>query len=171
MNTNPKATTVLCYGDSNTWCQKPDKSGRYPADVRWTGKLQELLGPDFYIIEEGLCSRTTDLEYGRRPGRNGKTYLEPCLDSHNPLDVVIIMLGTNDLKSDFGRAAAEIADALHGLVLVVQERAKTITGEIPKIILVSPILVDATAPHFIEYYSGSYDQTAVTKSYELAAAI
>src|SRR5476651_2205463 len=103
MTTNPNAITVLCYGDSNTWGQKPDKSGRYPADIRWTGRLQQLLGNGYYIIEEGLGSRTTDLDYDKKSGRNGKIYLIPCLESHNPIDVVVLMLGTNDLKIEFDR--------------------------------------------------------------------
>ena len=56
MNTNPQAKVVLCYGDSNTWGQNEDKNtgSRYPVNVRWTGKLQELLGNEYYVIEEGL---------------------------------------------------------------------------------------------------------------------
>ena len=72
MNINPNAATILCYGDSNTYGQKPDKSGRYAADVRWTGRLQNALGGDYYVIEEGLSSRTTDLDYDPRSGKNGK---------------------------------------------------------------------------------------------------
>jgi len=68
MNTNPNAKTILCYGDSNTWGQKPDKSSRYLVDVRWTGLLQKTLGDSYYVIEEGLSSRTTDLDYNHKPG-------------------------------------------------------------------------------------------------------
>jgi lysophospholipase L1-like esterase len=171
MNTKPDAVNVLCFGDSNTWGQKPDKTGRYPADTRWTGVLQKLLGEDYYIIEEGLSSRTTDLDYDRRPGRNGKTYLEPCIDSHNPLDVVIIMLGSNDFKMEFSRSVVDIADALKDLVNIVKERARTAHGTIPKVILVSPILVDDTAPRFAEFYMGYYNHDSVLKSQELAAAV
>jgi lysophospholipase L1-like esterase len=165
MNINTEAKTILCYGDSNTWGQKPDKNSRFPVNVRWTGLLQEALGDDYYVIEEGLGSRTTDLDYGRKRGRNGKTYLEPCLDSQSPLDYVILMLGTNDLKIDFNRSAADIANALKGLVEVINQKTNA------KIILVSPILVDDKAPHFYEYYTGYYDHEAVTKSEQLAAEI
>lgn len=171
MNINPKATTILCYGDSNTWGQKPDKSGRYPADVRWTGILQKQLGDNYYVIEEGLSSRTTDLDYARKPGRNGKTYLQPCLESHNPIDVAILMLGTNDLKIEFNRSVTDIAQALKGLVELIQSTAKDAEGKSPKIILVSPILVDDTAPTFKELYTGYYDHEAVTKSQQLSKLI
>ncbi|MEO5627990.1 MAG: SGNH/GDSL hydrolase family protein [Candidatus Saccharimonadales bacterium] len=171
MNANPKAITILCYGDSNTYGQKPDRDGRYAADVRWTGVLQKLLGEDFYVIEEGLGSRTTDLEYDKKPGRNGKTYLEPCLDSHNPLDVVVVMLGTNDLKIDFHRSPEEVGKAIKGLVELTQAKSKNLAGSTSKIILVSPILVDDTAPRFTEFYTGYYDHEAAVKSQQLSDVI
>src|SRR6478672_7408743 len=112
MTTNPDAKRILCFGDSNTWGRIPHVPGRYPVNVRWTGRLQKLLGDNFEIIEEGLGSRTTDLNYAKKPGRNGRAYLTPCLDSHNPLDVVVIMLGTNDAKIEFNRNAQDIALAV-----------------------------------------------------------
>lgn len=171
MNTNPKATTVLCYGDSNTYGQKPDKSGRYEANVRWTGVLQELLGKEYYIIEEGLGSRTTDLDYHKKPGRNGKTYLAPCLHSHNPLDIVVIMLGTNDLKTEYHRSAEATASALRGLVEDIRTYGHMKNGEQPKIMLVSPIEINDQAPRFAEFYTGYYDARSVAESRKLTDAI
>ncbi len=171
MNTNPKAKTILCYGDSNTYGQKPDRSGRYAADVRWTGQLQKHLGEDYYVIEEGLGSRTTDLEYGPKVGRNGKTYLPPCIESHNPLDIVIMMLGTNDLKIDFNRSVQEVAKALEGLVEIIQARAINASGQSTKIILVSPILVDDTAPLLTKFYTSYYNHESAVKSQQLTVAI
>lgn len=168
MNTLPHATTVLCFGDSNTWGQRSDRKGRYAPDVRWTGKLQETLGEQYYVIEEGLSSRTTNLDYSRKPGRNGRTYLVPCLASHNPLDYVVMMLGTNDLKIEFDRSAHDIAEALRELVQEVQATAKGAHDRVPKIILISPILVDNTAPYFAENYTEHYDQESVVKSRQLA---
>lgn len=171
MNTNPSAVKLLCYGDSNTWGQKPDKTGRYEANVRWTGVLQNLLGEQYYVIEEGLNSRTTDLEYDRKPGRNGKTYLIPCVVSHTPVDIVAIMLGTNDLKVEFRRSAAEIADALAGLIDDVRSYAATRNGDKPKIILISPIEIDAHASRFAEFYTGYYNTGSMVKSKQLAKEI
>jgi lysophospholipase L1-like esterase len=168
MNTKSDAITILCYGDSNTWGQKPDKTGRYPANVRWTGILQKDLGDDYYVIEEGLSSRTTDLEYTRKPGRNGKTYLPPCIASHNPLDIVILMLGTNDLKIEFDRSPSQIASAVSGLVGDVKNHAWNKQKSIPQIIVVSPILVDAEATSFKTTYPESYDEESALKSQQLA---
>lgn len=171
MNTRSNATTVLCYGDSNTWGQKPSETGRYAADIRWTGMLQNVLGDSFYIIEEGLSSRTTNLEYEKKPGRNGKVYLRPCIESHSPLDAVIIMLGTNDLKTVYNRTAKEIAAALEVLVDDVKIIARDKNKSIPKIILVSPIHIDSSATRFAELYTGSYDERSMTESYALASKI
>ena len=169
MNTNPTAKTVLCYGDSNTWGQTPDKTGRRrSSDVRWTGVLQKNLGNSYSVVEEGLSSRTTDLDYAKKPGRNGRTYLEPCLDSHAPLDVVILMLGTNDFKIEFNRTTEEIAQAIHGLVELIQEKTAKYDGHPAKIVLVSPILVDGNAPRIKEWYAAQYDESSIKKSQELA---
>lgn len=171
MNSKPAATTVLCYGDSNTYGQNPDKIHRYDADTRWPGRLQQLLGSDFYVIEEGLGSRTTDLDYAKKPGRNGKTYFVPCLQSHNPLDIVVIMLGTNDLKLEYNRPVEAIGEALSGLVDDLNEYAVNLQNQAPKIILVSPAALDENASRFAELYTDYYDANSVQKSKDLGGAI
>jgi lysophospholipase L1-like esterase len=172
MTTNPQAITILCYGDSNTWGQKPDKSDRYPVDIRWTGRLQKQLGDSYYLIEEGLGSRTTDLEYDKKPGRNGRTYFVPCLASHNPLDLIVLMLGTNDLKIEFHRSPKDIANAIKGLLDDINQYALTKDNAPPKVLVVSPIKINDTARDFAAFYGGVYyDAESATKSNELAAAI
>ena|SRR3990167_9341001 len=118
---------ILCYGDSNTWGYIPGKGNietmymeRYPRDIRWTGRLQKLLGDDFYVIEEGLNGRTTNVDSPIPPDRNGKTYLASCLYTHSPLDLVILMLGGNDLKNIFHRSAKDIAKGLADLIQLIQ---------------------------------------------------
>ena len=166
MNTSPIAKTILCYGDSNTFGQRSDDvhKGRWPADVRWTGQLQSLLGNTYYIIEEGLSSRTTDLEYDKKPGRNGKSYLIPCLQSHSPIDLVISMLGTNDLKDIFQRSAKDVAEAMGGMIDDIRAYAPA-----AKIMLVSPIQINDKAEHFTTLYVHNYSVESVQKSQELAA--
>lgn len=119
--------TILCYGDSNTWgwnveSYNPatDIKVRYPRHIRWPGRLQKLLGDEFYVIEEGLNGRTTHLDLPDPPDRNGKNYLMPCLYSHAPIDLVILFLGGNDLKSIFNRSAKEIAEGLSELIQLIQ---------------------------------------------------
>lgn len=122
---NNMQKTILCYGDSNTWGYVPasDHSqlkARYSRDERWTGILQNLLGEAFYVIEEGLNSRTTNVNYAVPPDRNGKTYLGPCLYSHSPLDLVVLGLGGNDMKTYFDRSPEAIKAGLADLVDMIQ---------------------------------------------------
>ena len=172
MNTRPTATTILCYGDSNTWGQMPDRNGhRYAANVRWPGVLQQELGEDYYVIEEGLSSRTTNLDYAKKPGRNGHTYLEPCLDSHAPIDYVVLMLGTNDYKIEFNRSVEEIAAALGELIDLIQAKTAQLTDVAAKVIVVSPILVRDQGTRLAEWYGHHYDATSIAKSQALAECL
>ena len=105
----------MCYGDSYTWGYVPSSDhDRFPSDVRWTGILQKELGENFEVIEEGLNGRTLVSDDPRlgKEGRNGKEYLLPCLDSQDPLDLVILFLGTNELKDIFTMSADEIGQTV-----------------------------------------------------------
>jgi lysophospholipase L1-like esterase len=128
--------TILCYGDSNTYGQKPIPfdpvgGGRFGPDERWTGVLQQQLGDGYRVIEEGLNGRTTIREDPLEPSRNGKTYLLPCLESHQPLDLVTIMLGTNDLKARFDVNASDIAQGAAYLAWFAQSYARAVLLIIP----------------------------------------
>jgi lysophospholipase L1-like esterase len=122
--------TILCYGDSNTYGIVPGSLNpetqyqeRHPREVRWTGHLQTTLGAQYVVIEEGLCARTTNIDYppNAYPGsRNGKTYLEPCLLSHSPINLTILFLGINDLKFSFNRSPQDIANGLSKLIQIIQ---------------------------------------------------
>jgi len=116
--------TILCYGDSNTWGYIPNrlclKLQRYAYRARWPSLLQAHLGTGYHVIAEGLNGRTTDLDYAIAPDRNGKRYLPICLYSHAPIDLVILALGGNDLKTYFNRSAAEIRDGLAELIQIIQ---------------------------------------------------
>ena len=102
---------VLCYGDSNTYGYNPSDGLRYPRDVRWTGRLQMLLGDGYRVIEEGCNGRTSVFEDPIEGWKCGLDYLKPCLNSHKPVDLVILMLGSNDLKDVF-HASAEVAEGI-----------------------------------------------------------
>ncbi|WP_280275687.1 SGNH/GDSL hydrolase family protein [Nocardia wallacei] len=170
MIVNPSASTILCFGDSNTFGQRSEGRGRWPVDVRWTGRLQHALGNDYSVIEEGLGGRTTDLNDPERSDCNGLIYFQPCLRSHSPLDMVVIMLGTNDLKIKFDRGPEEIATALDGYIDNIERTAWTRTGGVPTTLLISPIHLDATKPGFAEN-SSEYNADSVEKSRKLGAAI
>ena len=128
---------ILCFGDSNTWGYSPLDGSRYSHDVRWTGVLQRSLGSDYRIIEEGLNGRTTFINEEERPLRSGSDVLPIILESHRPLDLAIIMLGTNDLKLEFNLTVAEIAQGAKTLCELVMN-SEYLEGHPPEILLISP---------------------------------
>jgi len=130
--------TVLCYGDSNTHGADGPTGRRHPRDVRWPGVVARKLAGRAHVLEEGLGGRTTIWDDPFTEGRNGRTYLLPCLQSHAPVAVVVIMLGTNDLKSTYRLGAAEIAAGAGSLVDVVRESAAGPDGGRPEVLLVAP---------------------------------
>ena len=151
--------TILCYGDSNTWgaatVSRPDD--RYAPDERWPGVLRADLGAEWLVIEEGMNGRTTvsddPVEYN--PDRNGRTYLPACLYSHKPLDVVAIMLGTNDLKARFNKSAWEIAQGVGVLVDIVKGAGVGRGGGTPEIVVICPPVVLDHLPLHAEMFAGA----------------
>ena len=119
---------ILCYGDSNTWGYIPGtlnlETGykeRYSTNQRWTMLLQQHLGQQYRIIEEGLGARTTDIDDPNKPGRNGLSFLKICLESHAPLSLVILMLGTNDLNNKFSRELVDTVNGIEKLINCIKE--------------------------------------------------
>ena len=153
---------ILCFGDSNTYGYIPDGSGRYNVDVRWTGRLQKILGKEYNIIEEGLCGRTTVFQDELRPGRRGIDMISVAIESHNPLDAIIIMLGTNDCKTRYGASSHIIAQGIERIV----KRAKEYAGKNTKILIVSPIVLGRGVGE--EGYDQEFDEHSEEVSRELA---
>lgn len=140
---------ILCFGDSNTWGARADGNGRFDEDTRWTARLQTLLGEGYAVVEEGQNGRTTVWEDPVENRMPGISYLWPCLDTHAPLDLAIIMLGTNDLKPRFNVHPRDIAQSAGRLVDMVQKCSFGPEGTAPKVLLVAPILANPspTMPH------------------------
>ncbi len=134
---------ILCFGDSNTWGAIPIKEQgkifRYPYEARWTTVLQNTLGSEYRVVAEGLNARTTAFDdeiEGRH--KNGERHLFTCLESHMPLDLVIIMLGTNDVKSRFAKSSWDIACGAGRLLDIINHPPKPLVGGTPKRLLISP---------------------------------
>lgn len=131
---------ILCYGDSNTWGYDPLGGGRYDDDARWTERLARLLGDGFRVIAEGLNGRTTCFEDPINEGLSGLGTLAPILQSHAPLDLLILMLGTNDCKQRFSATPVNIKDGL--LRLVQKARGLDVWRSQPRILIVAPLIMD-----------------------------
>jgi len=134
---------VMIFGDSNTWGWDPSNDlveviKRWPDEVRWAGVLQKELGNGYKVIPEGLNGRTTVWDDPIEEYRCGKQHIIPLLDSHAPLDLVIIMIGTNDLKCRYTVTAQDIANGA-GLILdktLAQIGAFGPNG--PKVLFIAP---------------------------------
>lgn len=129
---------ILCYGDSNTWGYIPT-GGRYDEHTRWPMRMGELLGPDYAVIEEGFNGRTCVYDDPVEGGfKSGLQYLPPCLMSHNPLDVVIIMLGSNDTKRRFGLTPMTIGQSMMQLIRAAKLYGINAAGDPAHIIVTGP---------------------------------
>ncbi|KMO70041.1 MULTISPECIES: SGNH/GDSL hydrolase family protein [Mycobacteriales] len=158
---------ILCFGDSLTWGWVPVADGmpteRFPRDRRWTGVLADQLGDRHVVIEEGLSARTTNIDDPTDPRLNGAAYLPSCLASHLPLDLVILMLGTNDTKANFHRTPLDIALGMSVLVTQVLTSAGGVGTAYPApqvLVMAPPALAPTPHPWFQLIFGGSQEKTA-----------
>lgn len=145
--------SVLCYGDSNTWGFNPHTKQRFDFDTRWPGVLRFELGPEFHVIEEGLNGRTTVWTDPIAEYRNGKHQLIPCLETHKPLDIVVVMLGTNDLKYKYSATACDIGKGAGTLIDMIQQSRTGRDNGPPQVLLVCPPPV-ASLSELAEMFEG-----------------
>ena len=156
---------ILCYGDSNTWGYRPMDKKRYDVHTRWPGVLRDLLGPEYHVVEEGNNGRTPVWEDPVMEGKDGLAYLDPCLASHYPLDLVIIMLGTNAAKGRFSCNAWDIAKGVETLVKHVKKAECGPDGGIPEILMIAPPLIGFVPPDHPGTHAGlEFGMEAVEKS-------
>lgn len=154
---------ILCFGDSNTYGLIPGTKDRYSREMRWTGILQiRLREKGYHIIEEGLCGRTTVFEDELRDGRRGSALLPVLLEAHHPLDIVILMLGTNDCKSYYKASADVIGRGIEKLIQQVKA-----SNDHMKILLVSPILLGEKV--WRKEYDPEFNKESIQTSIQLKA--
>jgi lysophospholipase L1-like esterase len=171
---------ILVFGDSNSWGFVPraanEPTTRFDVSTRWPGVMADQLGATVELVEEALSGRTTDLDdlqidlpsaHLRGATFNGAKLLPAILASHLPLDLVIIMLGTNDLKTRFKRSAQKIAMAALGLARLIEECEGGVSTiyPTPKVLLLAPPPL-GTSFHDPAQWAGSHE-----KSLELGSAL
>jgi lysophospholipase L1-like esterase len=155
--------TIVCFGDSNTYGTPPladlEDSRRFDETTRWPGAMGRALGTDWRVVEEGLPGRTT-VHDDPIEGfwKNGIKVLPAIIESHRPFDVLVIMLGTNDLKARFSLPASDIA-ASAGLLVEMARQIPTLTGHAPhQIVLVAPPPIVRAGP-LTEMFAGGYEKS------------
>lgn len=156
--------TILAYGDSNTWGAVPQPfrgaGGRYSHTERWTGVMLSRLGANMLLHEEGLNGRTTCVDDPLEgQSRNGERYLPIALATHMPIDIVVIMLGTNDLKARLSMPAGDIADGAGKLVDLVKRSTAGPDGHAPAVLLVAPAPMGKLT-WLAEMFTGAADKAA-----------
>jgi lysophospholipase L1-like esterase len=161
---------ILCFGDSLTYGANPITGApRHEYDDRWPGALARRLGTAAHVVAEGLGGRTTvHDDWFADADRNGARVLPTLLSSHGPLDLVIIMLGTNDLKPFHGRTADEASRGVARLVQIVRGHAAHQGEKQPKVLIVAPpSIVDSANEDMIGHFGG---RGVIAESHNFAKA-
>lgn len=162
---------ILCFGDSNTYGYDPVTGSRFSRDARWPGVVRNELGEGYEIIEEGQGSRTTIWNDPLWGYKNGKDYLIPCLESHSPLDMVVVMLGTNDLKRYFALSPSEIAGGAGVLIEIIQRSMTSPVGGAPKVLLLSPPPIGRLTEYKTLYEGAEIKSRRLTEHYRHIAKV
>lgn len=159
--------TILCYGDSLTWGYSADGPGRHPPEDRWPNVLQSLLGPGVHVIAEGLNGRTTAFDdHLAGADRNGARILPTLLTTHSPLDLIVIMLGANDMKPFVCGHAVGAKQGMHRLIDIVRGHDYPMDEEAPDILIVAPPpLCETGDPDFAAMFSGGIAQSRMLASF------
>jgi lysophospholipase L1-like esterase len=146
--------SILCFGDSITWGYNPNDGTRYPPEDRWPRVLESALEGRARVIEEALNGRTVATDEPSHLYRNGLSMFPPLLEAHAPLDIVIVMLGTNDSAPSYGLTAGRIAFNCAALVRAVNVSLSGPGGTTPKMLLIAPPPLGSLSPEMSLFYSG-----------------
>lgn len=146
--------SILFYGDSNTWGFDPKTRNRYPYEIRWTSVCADGLGEGYCCIPSGMNGRTTIFDDPLKGCRNGTDGIDYSLQTHKPIDLLVLMLGTNDMKYTDAAGSAVGLGQLVSKIITANERYSLSSPVFPegaKILLVSPVLlyenIDETGRH------------------------
>lgn len=160
--------TVLCYGDSLTWGYDPENRARHALEDRWPSALAASLGEGVHVVADGLNGRTTAFDdYTGDCDRNGARTLPTVLHTHAPLDLVIIMLGSNDMKPALAGTAHSASKGMRRLLQLIRLHAWPVADqEPPQILVVSPPpLVETADPDFAAMFEGGVVESAMLASF------
>lgn len=169
-------TTIMVFGDSNTWGWNPCNDlvsplQRWDDDVRWTGIMQKELGEDYIVLNEGLNGRTTVWNDPIEEYRCGKDQIIPALDICAPLDLVMIMVGTNDLKVRYSVSAQDIANGAALILDKTLAQVGAFKDNAPKVLFICPpALGPVENGVFGDMFKGNREKSEQMPKYFKAAA-
>lgn len=160
--------TILAFGDSLTWGSDPATGGRHPHEDLWPTVLQAALGSQARVIADGLRGRTTAYdEHLADCDRNGARTLPTVLYTHAPIDLVIILLGANDMKPHIAGTAIAAMQGMRRLISIIQHHNSGLRDEVrPDILLIAPPPLCETADHeFAAMFAGGVEQSTMLGSH------
>ena len=128
---------IICFGDSNTHGYNSKTMGRFSEEERWPKLLGKYLGEEYDVVEEGLEGRTACFDDPLFEGLCGFYYLYPCIMTHKPVDLLIIMLGTNDVKARFSATPENVAKGIDRLIQKALDTPIAFRNK-PNVLLVCP---------------------------------
>ncbi len=149
---------VLCYGDSNTFGFNPKDNSRYDENIRWTSVLQNILGTEYEVVNEGMCNRTGFVNNPDGFIFSGAKHFREFMSKSENIDILILWLGTNDLMFQYNIKFETVESGLKNLIELAQTKAKRIII-IPSVILDENILKG--------HFSDRFDKTSIKKSKEI----
>jgi len=162
--------TILCYGDSITWGYVPGNLGRYALDRRWPSVLQSEIGYEFHVVAEGLRGRYTVHDEPYRAGRNGASLLQPMLETHSPVDLLIIFLGTNDVLHHAGVSAFDAARGVEVLARIALASETGPSEAAPRVMIISPPRIRTLSNELLELCHGDPSESENFSRYFLQVA-
>lgn len=151
--------TIMCFGDSITWGQDPVTRQRLNFAERWPGVVQGILGSRGRVIEEALCDRSTVWDDPYVEGRNGMAMLATLLESHAPVDLLIIMLGTNDFQRHLNKSADDVALGCGALINLAQSSRSGPAGDRPAVLAIAPPALGNLNAFAKLYFAGKEEQS------------
>ena len=150
---------IICYGDSNTFGYNPCDASRYDEQTRWTALLQNILGDEYQIIEEGMCDRTGIANNDNGFLFSAQKHFPKCMSESKEIDILVLWIGTNDLQFKYNLSLEQIEKGLEKLIVIAQNYAKKIIL-IPSVELSDNILDG--------YFRCQFDNISVLKSKEMS---
>ena len=149
---------IICYGDSNTFGYNPLDGSRFDKNIRWTSVLQNNLGVEYEVINEGVCDRTGFVNNPKGALYSAQKHFPEMLSKTDNIDLLIFALGTNDLQFQYNISINTIKDGLENLIQLTQTKVKSIII-IPPVILNKKVLEG--------YFNYQFDETSINKSKEI----
>ena len=146
---------ILCYGDSNTFGYNPVDSSRFDDKTRWTALLQENLGSDYEIIEEGMCDRTGIADNDKGFAFSAQRHFPKMITKTKNVDLLILAIGTNDLQFKYDLTIHQFENGLEKLIVTAKNNVR-------RIILIPPVILHENVLE--GFFKFQFDETSVSKS-------